>query len=270
MRLSVGNISFGYDERLVIDGCSFEYESPEAFCILGHNGTGKSTLLQCLIGAFHISTGSVLVDGMPVGEYSARKLARKIAYIPQSQSPTFAFPCIDVVTMGRTSRFGYLSNPAKKDICYAQEQMDYLDIGHLRDKPYTEISGGERQLVMIASALAQDPELMILDEPTAHLDFGNAYKFLMLVKKLQARGMGVLMTTHFPDHALLLHGKTAILNEGRITHIGIAKDIVNEENMGKLYDIEANVCAIGDRTTCIPGPLHADEMRDHVPHASSD
>lgn len=258
MRIEVDNISFGYDERKVINGCSFVYESPDIFCILGHNGTGKSTLLQCLIGAFPVSQGSILVDGKLASSYSARAFARKVAYIPQSQTPTFAFPCIDIVTMGRTARMGYLANPGKDDVAYAEEQMEYLGIAHLRDKPYTDVSGGERQLVMIASALAQDPELMILDEPTAHLDFGNAYKFLMLVEKLRGRGMGVLMTTHFPDHALLLYGKTALLDKGKIQQIGSAHDVVNDMSMSALYGIEASVHTIGNRSVCIPGPVRFD------------
>lgn len=255
MNLTVEDISFGYDTRKVIDGCSFIYNAPETFCILGHNGAGKSTLLQCIIGAFHVTGGHVRIDGKPVGDYTARELARKIAYLPQSQSPTFPFACIDVVTMGRTSRMGYLANPGKADVAYAEEQMEYLEIAHLRDKPYTDISGGERQLVMIASALAQEPELMILDEPTAHLDFGKTYKFLTLVRKLQARGMGVLMTTHFPDHALFLHGRTALFDKGAVQRTGTAQEIVTGVNMSDLYDIETSVHAIGDRKTCIPGPV---------------
>lgn len=259
MNLEVDDIAFGYESsRKVLEHTSLSYESPEVLCILGANGTGKSTLLQCIIGALEISAGSIAVDRVPVAHYSARDFARKVAYLPQTHTPSFAYKVIDVVAMGRTSRIGYLSSPSDEDVAFAYEQLDYLGVGHLAEKPYTDISGGERQLVMIASALTQEPELMILDEPTAHLDFGNAYRFIELVKKLRDRNMGVLMTTHFPDHALMLGSKTAILSGGRIVAEGLAHEVVTEENMRELYGIEVHVEHIGDRTICLPGPLGND------------
>lgn len=256
MNLTVDDITFGYDSRRnVIEHLSLAYDSPDVLCILGSNGMGKSTLLQCIIGAFPVSSGSVTVDGVRVGDYKARDFARKVAYIPQSHTPSFAYKVIDIVTMGRTSRIGYLANPSDEDVEIARGQLDYLGVGHLAEKAYTEISGGERQLVMIASALAQDPELMILDEPTAHLDFGNAYRFVELVEKLREKQMGVLMTTHFPDHALALDGTTAILSGGRIIATGKASEVITEASMGALYGIQVSVERVGNRTICIPGPI---------------
>lgn len=225
-------------------------------CVLGHNGTGKSTLLQCLIGAFQPQEGSVSIDGRNVENYTSRELAAKIAYIPQTSMPTFSFPCVDVVTMGRTAHMGYLANPGVEEVERALEALDYLGITHLANQPYTDISGGERQLVMIASALCQDPELMILDEPTAHLDFGNQYKFIQLVERLRDRGMGVLMTTHFPDHALALDGTTAILSNGSIQAVGSARDIITDASMSELYDIPVAVCDVSGRRICIAGGLY--------------
>ncbi|QOS67447.1 ABC transporter ATP-binding protein [Eggerthella guodeyinii] len=257
MRLDIDNLKFSYDGggRSVIDGLSLTYESPEALCILGSNGTGKSTLLQCVIGAFKPTGGEVRIDGRPVGSYAMRDLARLVAYIPQTHVPAFEYPVIDVVTMGRTSIIGRFSTPGAADEACALEKLDFLGIAHLRDKPYTQISGGERQLVMIASALAQEPDVLVLDEPTAHLDFGNQYRFVKLVEQLCAQGMGVIMTTHFPDHALELGGTTAVMGEGRITCAGPAREVITPDSMGALYGIEVNVERIGGRSICIPGPL---------------
>lgn len=255
MKLVVDDITFGYDERNVLEGLSFTYESPDAFCILGSNGTGKSTLLQCIMGEYHVKAGSISIDGKPVSEYSARELARKVAYIPQTHVPTFAYPVIDVVTMGRTSRMGYLANPSSDDRAVAEEQLEYLGITKLRNKPYTDISGGERQLVMIASALAQEPELLLLDEPTAHLDFGNQFKFVELVEKLRDRGMGVLMTTHFPDHALQLGGTCAVMRSGHVETLGPAADVVTSTSMTSLYGIDVSLLHVGKRTVCVPGAV---------------
>jgi len=256
MNLTVDDITFGYNaERNVLEHLSFTYDSPDVLCILGSNGMGKSTLLQCIIGAFKISAGSITVDGVSVADYKPREFARKIAYIPQTHTPSFAYKVIDIVTMGRTSRIGYFSNPSDDDVEYAHEQLKYLGVDHLAEKPYTDISGGERQLVMIASALTQQPELMILDEPTAHLDFGNQYRFVELVEKLRDRNMGVLMTTHFPDHALALDSTTAVLAGGRIVATGRANEVITDGSMRELYGIEVHVEHVGDRTICIPGPL---------------
>ncbi|WP_124061819.1 ABC transporter ATP-binding protein [Gordonibacter sp. Marseille-P4307] len=258
MLLEVESAEFSYSagERKILDGVSFSYESPDTLCILGSNGQGKSTLLQCLIGGFKLSAGTVLIDGIPVENWKPRELARKIAYIPQTHAPSFGYPVVDVVTMGCTSRMKRLANPGRSERSRAIDQLEYLGIAHLSDKPYTDISGGERQLVMIASALAQAPELLILDEPTAHLDFGNQYKFLELVERLRRRGMGVLMTTHFPDHALLLQGTCAILSDGKIQSLDAAESIITDESMARLYGIEVHVESIGERKVCVPGSLN--------------
>ena len=151
MRLDVDEVSFSYGPglRTVLDGVSFSYESPEVLCILGGNGQGKSTLLQCIVGAFRIAGGSVRIDGVAVGDWKPRDLARKIAYIPQGHVPSFGYPVLDVVAMGRTSRMGRFASPGERDRACALEQLAYLGIAHLAKTPYTAISGGERQLAAL-------------------------------------------------------------------------------------------------------------------------
>ena len=259
MELLIDDITFAYSpERTILDHLTLRYDSPDVLCILGANGMGKSTLLQCIIGAFKIQAGSITVDGLPVAAYKPRDFAQKVAYIPQTHNPSFAYKVIDIVTMGRTSRIGYLANPGAEDVAFAHEQLAYLGVDHLSEKPYTNISGGERQLVMIAAALAQEPELMILDEPTAHLDFGNQYRFIELVQKLKEKNIGVLMTTHFPDHALALESTTAVLAGGRIIAEGPASEVITDASMRELYGIRVNVRHVEDRIICIPGPLKKD------------
>lgn len=260
MELEIQNLTFSYEgKRNIFENVSLSYRSPEIFCLLGANGTGKSTLLKNIIGEYKPKEGRILIDKKPLKTYSARKLAQKIAYIPQNHVPAFPFSVLEVVLMGRTSRIGYFSMPGRAEEDFAMERLEFLNIGHLRDKPYTDISGGERQLVMIAAALNQEPELLILDEPTSHLDFGNQYRFLHLVERLQKEGMGVIMTTHFPDHALALKGKTAIMKDKKIVQTGPAADVVTGENMRELYQIEVNVKAFGKRSICIPGEIEEED-----------
>lgn len=254
MRLEIKNISFSYDgSRNIFENLSLIYDSPEVMCILGANGTGKSTLLKCIIDENNVGSGEIILDNKPVNSYDAMTLARKIAYIPQTHVPNFPFKVIDVVVMGRTSRMGYLANPGNKELEIAMDNLKFLKIEHLANKAYTDISGGERQLVMIASALTQEPELMILDEPTAHLDFGNQYRFVALVEKLKEKHIGVMMTTHFPDHALQLECTTAILHKKSISKIGLASEVITDENMSNIYGIDVSVEKIGNRSFCIPG-----------------
>lgn len=257
MKLEVKDLMFSYDEsRTIFENVSFQYHSPDVFCILGSNGTGKSTLLKCIINELKAKSGSILIDGLEVGKYSSKELAKKIAYIPQNHYATFPFPVIDIVMMGRVSKMGYFSNPGKLERQVAMEKLEFLKIEHLKDKPYTDISGGERQLVMIASALAQEPELLILDEPTSHLDFGNQHRFIQLVKKLQNQGIGVLMTTHFPDHTLELGGTAGILKDKNMDCVGNVEDIINNKNLSDIYGIDVRIESFGKRKICIPGEVN--------------
>ena len=252
MNLLVQNLHYGYSVGTdVLAGISLSYDSPQPLCILGANGAGKSTLLRCIVGELRRHSGSVLLDGCPISAFNARQLARKLAYIPQSHTATFSFPVIDVVTMGRTSWMRYFSSPSAEDKAAAAEALEYLGISHLGLRPYTEISGGERQLVMIAAALTQQPELILFDEPTSHLDFGNQHRFLILVRRLAEKGIGVLMTTHFPDHALALNGRTVLLRDGHIHATGLAKEVITADNMRVLYNIDITVGQIGERSICV-------------------
>lgn len=207
---------------------------------------------KCIVNEIQLSLGKVIIDGKNACEFKSRDLAKKTAYIPQNHYPLFPFSVLDIVLMGRTAHIGYFASPGREDKDIAMEKLKFLGIEHLSDKPYTDISGGERQLVMIASALAQEPEVLIFDEPTAHLDFGNQFKFLQLVKRLRDKKIGVIMTTHFPDHPLDLDCQTIILNNGHIEKIGMAKEIINENSLSRLYGINVKIESLDKRKICVP------------------
>lgn len=258
MKLELKDLSFGYDvSRMILRDVSFTLDGGGVFCILGQNGTGKSTLLKCIVGEEKAS-GQVLVDGRDYARYSQRELAKKIAYLPQNHVPTFPFRVLDVVLMGRSAHMRYFASPGEAEERIAMDNLEFLGIAHLREQPYTNISGGERQLVMIAAALTQQPEFLILDEPTAHLDFGNTHRFLDLLLRLNESGIGILMTTHFPDQALYLGAKTLVLRGGSLWKFGPASEVVDEEGMSELYGLPVHIGQVGDRRVCIAGEIKGD------------
>ncbi|WP_211289826.1 putative ABC transporter ATP-binding protein [Sporomusa silvacetica DSM 10669] len=256
MGLEVRNATFAYnEERTSFQNISFSVSRGEVMCLLGPNGAGKSTLIKCLNRLLVLRSGAVLLDGHDISNLSRQQLAKKIAYVPQSHIPAFPYSVINVVLMGRTAHLGFLSSPGKKDRDIAEQALDSLGITHLANKPYTQISGGERQLVLLAAVLAQEPEYLLLDEPTSHLDFGNQTRLLEVINRLAKQGIAVIMSSHFPDHAFFTSGKVVILKEGSLVDIGSAADVITEKNIRDTYGIEVLIGPVAGRhdvITCVP------------------
>jgi iron complex transport system ATP-binding protein len=214
LKLEVNNISFSYRKGTpVFKDISFTLNKGDVFCILGQNGAGKSTLLSCIGNLFKLDKGNIQLDGEEISSMSRMEIAKKIGYIPQFHTPVFPYSVFDFVLMGRTPHIGALSSPKKKDRAITQKAIDDVGITHLMEKPYSEISGGEKQLVMFAKVLAQEPELILLDEPTSHLDFGNQFKILSMIEDLAKRGFSVVMTSHFPDHSFLVSNIVGVMQD---------------------------------------------------------
>jgi iron complex transport system ATP-binding protein len=257
VELEVQGAAFDYSvlagpARIFAD-VSFAVKNSEIFCILGPNGAGKSTLLRCMANLLALKSGRITYDGADVLAYSRKELAKIVAYLPQDHMPTFPFPVLDVVTMGRTAHIGHFASPGAKDVAIALKNMEFLRISHLAEKRYTNVSGGERQLVMLAAALTQEPAFLLLDEPTSHLDFGNRHRLLKLLRNLKGMGVGVVMTSHFPDHALAAADRVAAFKGGAIVSEGTPEDVVTAENMSRLYDIQVDVLDTRRGKICVAG-----------------
>ena len=249
----VKNISFDYDGEVIFSDISFSIERGDVLCILGPNGTGKTTLIKCLNGLNEINSGEILINGEDIRGLSFRQISKHVGYIPQSHVPSFPFKVFDVVLMGRAPYLNLTDSPKDEDKKIALDALKTLGIEGLKDKEYTNLSGGERQLVFLARVLCQKPDILILDEPTSHLDFGNQIKLLEIIDNLAKSGLSIIMSSHFPDHAFLSSTKVAIMKNKKFIDFGTPEDVVTEENLKKAYSIDVKLMELDDkRKVCVP------------------
>ncbi len=249
----VKNISFDYDGEEIFSDISFSIGKGDVLCILGPNGTGKTTLIKCLNGLHDIKSGEIFINGENMKKLSFKQISKHIGYIPQSHVPSFPFKVFDVVLMGRAPYLNLTDSPKNEDIEIAMDALETLGIEDLKDKEYTNLSGGERQLVFLARVLCQKPDILILDEPTSHLDFGNQIKLLEIIDNLANTGLSIIMSSHFPDHAFLSSTKVAIMKDKKFIDFGSPDDVVTEENLKKAYSIDVKLIELDNkRKVCVP------------------
>lgn len=251
--LELRALAFGFPGRTIGRDVSFSLAPGEVLCVLGPNGGGKTTLFRTLLGLLASHGGEVLLGGKPLQALRRADVARQVGYVPQGHSAYFAFSLRDFVLMGRSAHLGAFSTPGKRDREVAARALDSLGIAHLADKPVTEISGGERQLALIARALAQEPGLLVMDEPTANLDFGNQVRVMERIVALAGSGISVLFSSHNPDHAYLAARRVLLLAQGRALALGIPREVLSPEALERLYGIRVEVVELtGGRHACLP------------------
>jgi len=241
MKLEAHNVVCGYGANIVVRDISLTVASGEVVCLLGPNGVGKTTLFKAILGLLPIQSGEIRLEGENVRHWPRDRFARAVAYVPQAHIPPFPFSVLDVVLMGRTAHLGGLAAPSPTDHAIVDEALELLGIAGLKHRIYTEISGGERQMVLIARALAQQAGILVMDEPTASLDFGNQIKVLNQIQRLVQSGIGVLLTTHFPDHALLCATKVALMQRNHVFQVGDTAAIMTEANLRAAYGVPVKI-----------------------------
>jgi iron complex transport system ATP-binding protein len=246
-KLEARGLSFGYGGDPVGAGVDLDLAGGEVVCLLGPNGGGKTTLFRTLLGILPPIAGEVRVADRPLAHWSRRERARLLGWVPQAHAGLFAFTVEDVVLMGRTARRGRFAAPSRRDHDVARSALERLGIGRLAARVYTQVSGGERQLTLVARALAQEAGVLILDEPTASLDFGNQLRVLAEVRRLRDDGIGILMSTHQPEHALEVADRIALLEAGRIVAQGPPRETATPERLARLYaaDLAAVTARLG-------------------------
>lgn len=249
--LTVENLSTSLGGVPILTDLSIGVEEGRLSVLLGPNGVGKSTLYRCIIGALPY-TGQVQVDGESISGWDARRLAQTIAYVPQEHSPSFSFLVRDVVLMGRNPHRGGVFGPGPRDVEASLEALDSLGLTALAERSYLTLSGGQRQLVLIARALAQGARFLLLDEPTASLDFGNQVMVWQTVRRLVDEGRGALVCTHDPNHALWFGDDAIALEHNGRYSSGPVEDVVDADRVDRLYGFASELGEVAGRPVVVP------------------
>lgn len=257
MSLTVSNLSFSYGERQVLNNVCFKAEDNQLLSVLGPNGAGKSTMFRCILGLLKDYKGEVLIGDKEIKNLDARQIAKLIAYIPQAHYPSFNYSVFDMVLMGTSIHVSMVASPGRKQVKLVEEALERLGIEHLKNRGYTQISGGERQLVLIARAIVQESKILIMDEPTANLDFGNQIRVLSEVKSLANEGYTIIQSTHNPEQAFQFSDNVLAFKEGRVIASGSPSEIFTEDLIKKLYGIDTEMQSLydGKIKVCIPKAL---------------
>jgi iron complex transport system ATP-binding protein len=251
--LEAKELAFGFPGRTVARGVSFLVAAGEVMCVLGPNGSGKTTLFRTLLGLLPRHSGSIYLGHVRVEDLSRREIAQRVGYVPQEHAGYFAYTVREFVLMGRSAHLGAFSAPGRKDGEIADRALSTLGISPLAQRPVTEISAGERQLALLARALAQQPRLLVLDEPTAGLDFGNQVRVLQQIKDLAATGISILFSSHDPDHAFLTAHRALLLAHGHVLEMGAPAAVIRRDSLERLYGVSVEVLSRQDGgRLCLP------------------
>lgn len=257
MLLEINEVCGGYGGADIVRGISCHADKHDVLCLVGPNGCGKTTLFRLILGSIPVTGGSIKIDGRDIKGLSPKQLANLIAYIPQYHSPVFAYTVLDVVTMGRASHFSSFEAPREIDREAAFAALKKVNALELANKKYTSLSGGQRQLSLIARAICQSAKIFVMDEPAANLDYANRQLLMDVISDLSAEGYCIVMSTHSPEHPFSVGSKALLMKAGRVAGFGSPKDVITADSLKSVYDIEMDVITVRDRynvarTICLP------------------
>lgn len=242
MKLEAAHLSFAYEpSKTILHDISLKISSGEILFILGRNGSGKSTLLSCLAGLLTPGTGTILLNGKALAQYTNSERARIIGLIPQMHMPVFSFSVNELVLMGRAPYLGWIGSPSRNDQAIANQALDQVGLFQMRNRVFKEISGGEQQLALIARGLAQNCQILLMDEPTAHLDLSNQHQVMEIVNHLSRQGLSFIIASHAPNDALSYADQVLLLNGGWVTAAGSPQETITENSLSSIYGIDAEV-----------------------------
>lgn len=250
--LATQDLAFGYGDRKVGENVSLAVAPGEIACLLGPNGSGKSTLFRTILGLLPPLAGTVTIDGQDATKWTPQARARSLAYVPQAAATSFAFTVRELVLMGRAPHLSVFAVPSKADHEKAESALARVGIADLADRVATQLSGGERQLVLIARALVQECRTLIMDEPTASLDLGNRVRVLTQLRRLASDGVSAIIATHEPDHALAIADHAFLLAKGMLVGSGKPAEVITTESLSRLYGVSVDVIASDGVRVTVP------------------
>jgi iron complex transport system ATP-binding protein len=241
--LTFEQVTFGYDIHRgdVISSLNFSIAQGAITAILGPNGSGKTTLLYLALGWLKPKAGVIRLGKKPLSAYSRREIGRTLALVPQSESVPFEYSALEITLLGQAPHLANLAMPAEQDITIAMQALEQVGMAGLAAQPVTALSGGERQLVFLARALAQQPKILLLDEPTAHLDLHNAHRLANILRQSQQQGTTILLTSHDPQLVTALADEAILIKKGQILKKGLAKEVLTDPLLSQLYQLPVKV-----------------------------
>ncbi|MBU1011481.1 MAG: ABC transporter ATP-binding protein [Bacteroidetes bacterium] len=249
VKIELKNLDFAYNGSLVLKNINHHFEQGKLISIVGPNGSGKSTILKCMDRILQPKNGTIYLDERNIINFHAEELAKKIAYVPQSEGGTFPATVFDSVLLGRKPHIQW--SPRQNDLEVTASMIEKMNLKNISLKSINKLSGGQRQRVFIARALAQEPEVLLLDEPTANLDLKHQIAVLKVLKKLTEQGITVIIAIHDLNLALLFSDHFVLLKDGEVFASG-EKEIITNKNIEKLYDIKVNIIKQKDKIFIIP------------------
>ncbi|HOF19667.1 MAG TPA: ABC transporter ATP-binding protein [Bacteroidales bacterium] len=252
MKITIQDIEFSYNGFPALENVNNRIEKGDFVALVGPNGSGKSTLIKCMNGILKVSKGTVLIDDRAISMFSPNELAREIAYVPQSENRKAVLKVFDIVLLGRKPYINW--KPAEHDLRVTSEILNTLNLDHLAMRDFNKLSGGQQQIVYIARALAQEPDILLLDEPIANLDIRHQIEVLNLLKKLSARGITIVIALHDINMAVRYASGIMMLRDGKVFASG-GREIITKQNIENLYDIRVKIIRNDNDTFILPEGL---------------
>ncbi len=253
--IEIINLSFSYSEKRVLDDVTLSISKGKLHGLLGRNGSGKSTLFKCCLKFLKVSDGNILISGDDIKNISIKELSKIVAYLPQDHEQSFSWKVKEIVLMGRTPHMKGVFGLDKDDYSIVYSKLELLEILDLADISFNELSGGQKQLVMIARALAQETSIIFLDEPTSALDFSNQIMIWRMLKRISDTGITIVVCTHDPNHILWYCDNVIAIDDGKILATGDIATVLNEDLLYNIYKNKYKIEVVGDQKIIYPESL---------------